>query len=158
MIELEEVEKGFELYEKVKSIILAKKDNKSFKYDYHQHHLYEEDEYPGISENYYNEEGSVEFENVSGKTIRLEIRRWHFHMHNGYSRLSGLPCLRANIYEISNEEENVLWCLKEEAWRFGYKIVVSDLEIPYEILEEKNNSQIKDIKSTTDISKKLVLK
>jgi len=136
-IKYEENEKVDNLYNEIKNIILSKKDNQSFKYNFKQHHLYEESKYPGISKNYYNESGAVEFENVDGKIIRLEIERWHPHKHNGCSGLNGNPCLTAVIYEIENEEKKVLWELNVKSGTLYYKAEVSNLEIPNDILQEK---------------------
>ena len=97
------------LYNEVKNIILTKKSNESFSYTHKQHHLHEESQYPGISKNYYNENGIVEFENIYGKIIGLEICRLHRHKHNGFGGLSSNPCLSAVIYTIDNEEKQVLW-------------------------------------------------
>ena len=41
-IKYEENEKVDNLYNEIKNIILSKKDNQSFKYNFKQHHLYEE--------------------------------------------------------------------------------------------------------------------
>lgn len=150
-IEYKEKEKVDNLYNEVKNIILTKKDNQSFDYNHKQHHLYEESEYPGISKNYYNESGSVEFENINGKIIRLEIYRWHPHKHNGCSGLNGNPCLTATIYTIENGEKQVLWELNVKSGTLYYKAEVSSLEIPNDILQEKHipyNSNIQENKVT----------
>lgn len=150
-IEYKEKEKVDSLYNEVKNIILTKKDNQSFDYKHKQHHLYEESEYPGISKNYYNESGSVEFENINGKIIGLEIYRWHPHKHNGCSGLNGNPCLTAVIYTIENEEKQVLWELNVKSGTLYYKAEVSSLEIPNDILQEKHipyNSNIQENKVT----------
>lgn len=150
-IEYKEKEKVDSLFNEVKNIILTKKDNQSFDYKHKQHHLYEESEYPGISKNYYNESGSVEFENINGKIIRLEIYRWHPHKHNGCSGLNGNPCLTAVIYTIENEEKQVLWELNVKSGTLYYKAEVSCLEIPNDILQEKHipyNSNIQENKVT----------
>lgn len=139
IVRYEEHEKVANLYNEVKNIILSKKDNKNFYYNHKQHHLYEESECPGISKDYYNESGSVEFENVNGKMIRLEIRRWHPHKHNGCSGLGGTPCLTAVIYTMENEKKHVLWELNAKPGTLYYKAEVSSLEIPYDILKEKQN-------------------
>lgn len=123
-IEYKEKEKVDNLYKKVKNIILNKKDNQSFDYNHKQHHLYEESEYPGVSKNYYNESGSVEFENINGKIIRLEIYRWHPHKHNGCSGLNENPCLTAVIYIIENKEKQVLWELNVKSGTLYYKAEV----------------------------------
>lgn len=139
MIEIpyEEKDKVNNLYNKIKKIILSKKDNKSFEYNYKQHHLYEESEYPGISENYYNESGAVEFKNINDKIIRLEINRCHKRCHNGYSGLDNVPTLKAEICIIEFGEKQVLWKLNVESRTLYYKAEVSDLEIPNDILQEK---------------------
>jgi len=121
MIEIKNIEseKAEALYKEIKDIILDKKDKKSFNYNHKQHHLYEASEIPGISKNYYNEDGSVEFTNINGKIIRLEIHRWHPHKHNGWSGLNGCPCLNATIYIVENDDlneavEDVLAIIKAE--------------------------------------------
>lgn len=152
-IEYKEMEKVDSLYNEVKNIILTKKDNQSFDYNHEQHHLYEESEYPGISKSYYNESGSVEFENINGKIIRLEIYRWHPHKHNGFSGLNGNPCLTAVIYTIENEEKQVLWKLNVKSGTLYYKAEVSSLEIPNDILQEKHipsNSNVLENEITED--------
>lgn len=152
-IEYKEKEKVDNLYSQVKNIILSKNDNQSFDYKYKQHHLYEESEYPGISKNYYNESGSVEFKNINDKIIRLEIYRWHPHKHNGCSGLNGNPCLTAVIYTIENEEKQILWELNVKSGTLYYKAEVSSLEIPNDILQEKHiasNSNIHENEVTAD--------
>lgn len=136
-IKIEESDKICNLYNTIKNTILSKKDNPSFKYEHEQHHLYEEREYPGISKGYYNEYGHVEFENTNGQIIRLEINRWHPHMHNGCSGLNGNPCLVAGIYMLDNEEKIELWKLNVKSGTLYFKAEVSSLDIPYEILQEK---------------------
>lgn len=160
-IEYKEKEKVDNLYNQVKNIILTKKDNQSFEYNYKQHHLYEELEYPGISKNYYDESGSVEFENIDGKIIKLEIYRCHHHKHNGCSGLNGNPCLTAVIYTVENEEKQMLWELNVESATLYYKAEVSSLEIPTDILQEKqisNNSNIRENKITTKIKDEIEVK
>ena len=136
MIKIEEKEKVNNLYNEVKNIILTK-NNESFEYNHKQHHLNEESKYPGISKDFYNENGVVEFENIYGNTIRLEISRWHPHQHNGFSGLNITPCLNAVIYKIENGNKLVLWKLSVESGTLTYKANVSSLEIPNDILQEK---------------------
>lgn len=154
-IKYEEKEKVDNLYNKVKDILLSKKDNDSFNYEHKQHHLYEESDYPGISKNYFNENGSVEFENINGEIIRIEIRRWHPHKHNGCSGLNGNPCLNAKIY--SNEQ--LIWELEVKSGTLYYHAEVSNLELPINSIKEKeiehnfeqvNNLNINNNKSTVD--------
>lgn len=155
-IKYEEKEKIDNLYNKVKDILLLKKDNNSFNYEHKQHHLYEESDYPGISKNYFNENGSVEFENINGEIIRIEIRRWHPHKHNGCSGLNGNPCLNAKIY--SNEQ--IIWELEVRSGTLTYLAEVSNLELPINSIKEKeiennleqaNNPRIDNNKSTDDV-------
>jgi len=154
-IKYEEKEKIDNLYNKVKDILLSKKDNDSFNYEHRQHHLYEESDYPGISKNYFNENGSVEFENINGEIIRIEISRWHPHQHNGCSGLNGNPCLNAKIY--SNEQ--LIWELEVRSGTLTYHAEVSSLELPINDIKEKEiehnseevkNAKINNNKSTTD--------
>lgn len=154
-IKYEEKEKIDNLYNKVKDILLLKKDNNSFNYEHKQHHLYEESDYPGISKNYFNENGSVEFENINGEIIRIEISRWHPHKHNGCSGLNGNPCLNAKIY--SNEQ--LIWELEVRSGTLTYHAEVSSLELPINDIKEKEiehnseevkNAKINNNKSTTD--------
>jgi len=145
-IKYEEKEKIDNLYNKVKDILLSKKDNDSFNYEHKQHHLYEESDYPGISKNYFNENGSVEFENINGEIIRIEIRRWHPHKHNGCSGLNGNPCLNAKIY--SNEQ--LIWELEVRSGTLTYHAEVSNIELPINSIKEKeiehNFEQVKNVK------------
>ena len=143
-IDYKEQEKVDNLYEEIKKIILTKKNNESFKYNCKRHHLYEESEIPGISQNYYNENGSVEFENINGDIILLEISRWHPHKHNGFSGLNATPCLTARIYINEQEEKKVLWELIVKSGTLYYKAEVSNLEIPNGILQEKEEVEIND--------------
>lgn len=148
-IEFEDRDKIINLYNEIKDIIISKKDNENFKYIHEQHHLYEEEKYPGISKNYYNESGSVQFVNNEGKTIRLEIYRWHPHKHNSFNGLNGNPCLNAAIYLIKDDEEininevdnddkkELIWELCVTSGTLYYKAEVSDLEIPIDLLQEK---------------------
>ena len=151
MLEIKYEEKQIvdNLYNEIKNIILSKKDNKTYDYNHKQHHLYEEREYPGISKNYFNESGSVEFENINGQTIKLQINRWHPHKHNGCSGLNGNPCLSAIIYVIKNEEKQILWELSVKSGTLYYKAEVSNIEIPFSILQEKKQS-LNDIVSAVD--------
>lgn len=126
-----------DLYKVIRDLIVSKQDNKTYEYKRKQHHLYEEDKVPGISRNYFNEYGSVEFENSEGNIIRLEISRWHPHKHNGCSGLNGNPCLNAYIYLVVGEEKTSLWELKVGSGTLYYKAEVSSLEIPFDILKEK---------------------
>lgn len=126
-----------DLYKVIRDLIVSKQDNKTYEYSRKQHHLYEEDKVPGISRNYFNEYGSVEFENSEGNIIRLEISRWHPHKHNGCSGLNGNPCLNANVYLVLGEEKTPLWQLKVGSGTLYYKAEVSSLEIPFDILKEK---------------------
>lgn len=137
-IEFKEREKVEKLYNEIKNMILTRKDNQSFDYEKKQHHLYEESECPGISKDYYNESGSVEFKNSDGKLIKLEIERWHNHRHNGYSGLNGNPCLRAVIYVIENDNKNIVWQLDVQSGTLFYKAEVSSLDIPNDLLQEKS--------------------
>lgn len=155
MIEIKYNEKVLvdNLYNKVKDILLTKKDNDSFNYEHKQHHLYEESDYPGISKNYFNENGNVEFENINGEIIRIEISRWHPHCHNGYSGLNAEPCLNAKIY--SNEQ--LIWELEVSSGTLSYRAKVSNLELPINIireieynLEQVSNARIDNNKSTDD--------
>ena len=145
-IKYEEKERIDNLYNKVKDILLSKKDNDSFNYEHKQHHLYEESDYPGISKNYFNENGSVEFENINGEIIRIEISRWHPHQHNGCSGLNGNPCLNAKIY--SNEQ--IIWELEVRSGTLTYHAEVSNIELPINSIKEKeiehNFEQVKNAK------------
>ena len=151
MLEIKYKEKQIvdNLYNEIKNIILSKKDNETYDYNHKQHHLYEEREYPGISKNYFNESGSVEFENINGQTIKLQINRWHPHKHNGCSGLNGNPCLSAIIYVIKNEKKQILWELSVKSGTLYYKAEVSNIEIPFSILQEKKQS-LNDIVSAVD--------
>lgn len=154
-IKYEEKEKIDNLYNKVKDILLSKKDNDSFNYEHKQHHLYEESDYPGISKNYFNENGSVEFENINGEIIRIEISRWHPHKHNGCSGLNGNPCLNAKIYN----NEQIIWELEVRSGTLTYHAEVSNIELPIKSIKEKEiehnfeqvkNAKIDNNKSTDD--------
>ena len=126
-----------DLYKVIRDLIVSKQDNKTYKYSRKQHYLYEEDKVPGISRNYFNEYGSVDYENSEGNIIGLEISRWHPHKHNGCSGLNGNPCLNAHIYLVVGEEKTPLWQLKVGSGTLYYKAEVSSLEIPFDILKEK---------------------
>lgn len=154
-IKYEEKETADKLYNEIKNIILSKKDNETYDYNHKQHHLYEEREYPGISKNYYNERGSVEFENINGQTIKLQIIRSHPHKHNGWSGLNGIPCISATIYVKKNKEEIILWELRVKSGTLYYKAEVSNIEIPYSILQEKkqNSNVIVDTINEPEIEK-----
>lgn len=136
MIEIQHEESG-KFYNIIKNIVLSKKDKKSFMYKFHQHHLYEESEKPGISKHFYNEWGEVKFTNINGQVIKLEFDRWHPHQHNGYSGLNCNPCQNAKISIIQNNEEKVLWELKVGSGTLYFKAEVSSLEIPYDFLWEQ---------------------
>ena len=145
-IKYKEKEKVDNLYNKVKDMLLAKKDNDSFNYENKQHHLYEESDFPGISKDYFNENGSVEFENINGEIIRIEISRWHPHKHNGCSGLNGNPCLNAKIY--SNEQ--IIWELRVDSGTLTYNAEVTSFKIPKDIFEEKNAENFLEQKSDVE--------
>lgn len=134
------------LYGKIRHFILSNKGMPKYSYSKHQHHLYEESEHPGISEDYFNETGSFEFENNNGKTIIVEIHRWHPHQHNGWSGLNGNPCLNAQIYVLSSNEKELLWELKVGSGTLHWKSEVTSLEIPIDFLipkiEEKKEDKV----------------
>ena len=134
------------LYGKIRHFILSNKGMPKYSYSKHQHHLYEESEHPGISEDYFNETGSFEFENNNGKTIIVEIHRWHPHQHNGWSGLNGNPCLNAQIYVLTPNEKELLWELKVGSGTLHWKAEVTSLEIPKNVLipkiEEKKEDKI----------------
>ena len=132
------------LYGKIRQFILSNKGMPKYSYSKHQHHLYEESEHPGISEGYFNETGSFEFENNNGKTIILEIHRWHPHKHNGWSRLNGNPCLNAQIYVLNSNEKELLWELKVGSGTLHWKAEVTSLEIPNDILIPKTEEKEED--------------
>lgn len=155
-IKYEEKEKADNLYNEIKDILLLKKDKDNFTYQKKQHHLYEESKYPGISKNYFNENGKVEFENINGEKICIEISRWHPHKHNGFSGLNGTPCLKAKIYR----NEQIIWELEVRSGTLTYHAEVTNLEIPKNILKEQivepicqedKDLNIDDNKSTNDI-------
>lgn len=136
-IKYEEHEIALNLYETIKNVILSKKGNPSFNYTKEQHHLYEETEHPGISKDYYNESGMVEYINIQGETIILQISRWHPHKHNGYSGLNSWPCLTASIYQKNGEEKKAVWELKVKIGTMTYKAEATSLEIPQNLFKEK---------------------
>lgn len=140
-IEFEEKEQVDNLYSQVRDIILSKSNNRSFNYQKKQHYLYEENEWPGISEDYYNESGTIEFENVNDETIVIEIDRWHPHRHNGYSGLNAIPCLSAIIYVKNADNKQVLWKLEVSSGTLHYKAEVTSLEIPRDDLREKGEEE-----------------
>lgn len=152
-INIEEQDKVYKLYTEIKNIILDNKDKSSFNYTHKQHNLYEESEYPGISLNYYNERGSVEFENINSQDILIEINRWHPHKHNGFSGLNSTPCLMAVIFTKNKEEKQILWKLSVESGTMYYKAEVTSLEIPYHLLTQSTTKSIeqveKNVKETT---------
>lgn len=153
-IKYEEKEKIDNLYNKVKDILLSKKDNDSFNYEHKQHHLYEENDYPGISKNYFNENGNVEFKNINEEIIRIEIRRWHPHEHNGCSGLNGNPCLNAKIYN----NKQLIWKLEVRSGTLTYHAEVSNIELPINSIKEKeiehNFEQVKNAKIDNNKSTK----
>lgn len=81
-------EKATNFYNEIKELILSKSNNEHFHYEKKQHHLYEEADSPDVSKDYYNENGSVEFENNNNEIIGIAIERWHPHQHNGFSGLN----------------------------------------------------------------------
>lgn len=132
------------LYEEIKDFILSNKDKPQYSYSKHQHHLYEESDYPGISKKFYNENGSFEFENNNEKTIIVEINRWHQHQHNGCSGLNGNPCLTAQIYVLNSNEKELLWELKVGSGTLHWEAEVTSLEIPKNILIPKTEEKEED--------------
>lgn len=143
-IKYEEREKVDKLYEEIKELIMSNEDNETFNYNKHQHVLYEESKYPGISKKFYNETGSVEFKNTNGIDVFIEIRRFHPHQHNGCSGLNGMPCKTAKISIDNNGVKEIIWQLEITSGTMYYKAKVTSLEIPYDILkQEKINKLLK---------------
>lgn len=134
MIEIEK-ETGILLYEKVKKIVLEHQNEANCYYNKEQHHLYENVGWK-VEKNFYNENGKVQFMNIDGNLVEIEINRWHNHQHNGYSGLCGAPCLEATIYLIKEERQKV-WELKICCGTLHYDGSVSDLQLPVGILKEK---------------------
>lgn len=134
MIRIDSKNVADSFYDEIKNLILSKDEKQ---YEKHQHHLYEEKTYPGISKDYYNENGSLEFKNIKGEIIRLEINRFHRHSHNGFSGLCGNPCLSAKIYRLDVDQKQLLWELNVEAGTLVYHAEATSLEIPRDSLEEE---------------------
>lgn len=122
-----------DLYDQIKNIVLSKNNNKTYLYNRHQHCLYEESQHPGISKNYYNEDGEITYLNSNNQTITIRFSRIHPHKHNGYSGLNGIPILNATI----NVDDKVVWKLIVESGTLHYKAIVTSLELPLELLKEK---------------------
>ena len=140
-VDFNEKEKVENLYEEIKNLIVSKENNPSYKYNKKQHHLYEESEHPGISKNFYNESGYVEFKNAEGFDIVLKINRMHAHKHNGWSGLNSIPCLDAGIYLNLGEKLDPIWELKVGSGTLYYKAEVTNLEIPRNVLIEKSEEK-----------------
>ena len=127
MIEIEK-ETGTLLYEKVKKIVLEHQNGANCYYNKEQHHLYENVGWE-VEKNFYNENGKVQFMNIDGDLVEIEINRWHNHQHNGYSGLCGAPCYESTIYLIKEERQKV-WELKICCGTLHYDGSVSDLQLP----------------------------
>lgn len=138
-------EKSDELYEELMEIFNRYKDNSTFSYEKHQHHLYEESEYPGISRYYYNEVGSVEFTNTNGDIIVFEISRFHNHQHNGCSGLCSAPCRDIVISKKVGEEKELLWSMKIVCGTLYYSGEVTSFNIPYDLLKECIENKQEDL-------------
>lgn len=136
-IEFEEYEKMESLYDELKNLILSKSDNETYKYDKHQHHLYEESEHPGISKGFFNEYGEVEFVNIYGDIIFVKIWREHAHKHNGWSGLNSTPNRLAFIAIKHGDELEKIWELNVESWTLHYKAIATSIDIPKHYLYEK---------------------
>ena len=145
MEKIENKEAGI-LYEKVKSVFFSFKDVPTYKYDKHQHHLYEESEHPGISRDFYNENGSVEFVNSKGDTIVFELSRFHTHQHNGWSGLCGSPCRLITISKKCGEELEELWRLEVVCRTLHYEGNVTFNEVPYDLLKKE------EVKTEVEVS------
>lgn len=144
-------EKSDELYEELMEIFKKYKDNPTFSYEKHQHHLYEESEHPGISKYYYNEVGSVEFTNMNGDIIVFEISRFHNHQHNGCSGLCSAPCRDIVISKKVGEEKEILWSMKIVCGTLYYSGEVTSFNIPYDLLKEYiENKQDELVTSSSD--------
>lgn len=135
------------------------KNEPTYDYKKNQHHLYEESEYPGISKNYYNEWGSVEFENYDGDIIVFKISRFHNHQHNGCSGLCAAPCRDIVISKKVGEDLEVLWKMHIVCGTLHYSGEVTSMDIPYNLLnkaqskeEGRNDELLKDSMPDSDIT------
>ena len=108
MIEIKS-EQASALYKAIKDIILAKENESEYQYNKKYHNLYEKEASRELQENFYNENGSVEIQNILGETIVIEINRWHPHKHNGWSGLNSTPCRSAIIYIRDGDEKKKLY-------------------------------------------------
>lgn len=145
------------LYSDIREILLSKLNNQNFNYEHKQLYLPHERYCPGISENYYNEKGQVEFQNINGDRIRLEISRWHEDKQkNGW--YNSIPCLIAKIYITKENEKKELFELSVNGTDKAYIGKVSDFKIPMKILKEKQVENIIEhktlIQKAFDLNKK----
>lgn len=133
MIEIKEREIAEKLYNELKIILLSNENNLSFNYKSEQNHFYDwyEELNSEIRNNFYNEKGSVKFENNDGKIIKLEINRWHPQEINTWSGLNKTPCLKARISIVSDNQDQELWKLNINS----DTIEATSLEIPYKIIK-----------------------
>lgn len=129
--------KGNELYNEIKEVILAKENEANYRYVKNQHHMYEPELSTEARANFFNENGSVEFENSNGDLVTICINRWHAHQHRGWSGLNCTPCLSAKISIRKPDEENIIWELNVISRTLYYKAETTDLDIPFDILKEK---------------------
>lgn len=157
MIKIER-ELGSSLYEEVRKIVLKYQNDENCYYKKEQHHLYENVGWE-VEKKFYNENGKVQFMNMDGNLVEVEIYRWHNHQHNGYSGLCGAPCLEATIY-LTKEERQKVWELKICCGTLHYDGSVSALELPMDILRKKEESleETLEEKDTTVLVGKEALK
>lgn len=134
-------EKAEEIYYNLMIEFNKFKNEPNYDYKKNQHYLYEESEHPGISKNYYNEWGSVEFENYDGDTIVFEISRFHNHQHNGCSGLCASPCRDIVISKKVGDELDVLWKMHIVCGTLHYSGEVTSVDIPYDLLLKKFQSR-----------------
>lgn len=149
-IDIKDCEKVEKLYEEVKKVILSNKKKQDYNYNMHRFNLCELDGYPGKKNDYYNEEGSVSFENEDGQTVFVEIERWHQHSHNGFCGLCGIPCLKAKIYIKKDVDKELLWELNVVAGTLHFEASVTSLELPMSALSPKNINEGKNNEKETN--------
>lgn len=147
MINLTDDLKAYQLYAEIKEIILSKNSNQNYIYKAEQY-LGKRDIEEETKSKYFSEQGIVEFENIDGDNVTVEISRWHNYKRWSRYGIYEVPSFKAEIY-VNNQ---IAWRLcsycRDSLQGECSETEVSSLEIPYNILQERQLSENVILKKT----------
>lgn len=147
------------VYNEIRDILFSKMNNPTFTYDKEILYTPFGKEFPGMSENFFTEKGSAQFENIYGNIIGIEIYRWHIKKNDGFYKFN--PCLKANIYMMKKSKKINLFKLLVISGHTISIPLMSWFKIPKKLLEEKEGETITQNKTllnkAIDLNKKYYL-